>query len=224
MIIINEDALHGGEEDATSWIALSDMMTGLMAIFLALAIAIIAMQQGKRDAIVLSISQTIEKALKEQGINANVDSKTGRLIVSSDTSFEFGKSVLSQKGKDDLNVVMPIYAKAIFNELTKEQQDSIDRIVVEGHTDKVGSYSKNMTLSTERANAILSHVDMMGDFQYKEDLMKKLTAVGRGENDAKGADETPNADDRRVEIRIEFLDYKNTNDISKAILDNKEKP
>lgn len=216
-MIIYDESIQEYEEDATSWIALSDMMTGLMAIFLALAIAILAMQQGKRDAIVLSVSQTIEQSLKEKGIDVNMDKKTGRLILSSDTNFEFGQATLSQKGKNDLDVVIPVYAEAIFGKLDAEQLKSIERIVVEGHTDKVGGYAQNMTLSTQRANAILSYIDAMPAFNHKPDLLQKLTAVGRGENDAIGVDETQNPSDRKVIIRIEFFDYQKLDDISSDI-------
>lgn len=216
-MIIYDESIQEYEEDATSWIALSDMMTGLMAIFLTLAIAILAMQQGKRDAIVLSVSQTIEQSLKEKGIDVNVDKKTGRLILSSDTNFEFGQATLSQKGKNDLDVVIPVYAEAIFGKLDAEQLKSIERIVVEGHTDKVGGYAQNMTLSTQRANAILSYIDAMSAFNHKPDLLQKLTAVGRGENDAIGVDETQNPSDRKVIIRIEFFDYQKLDDISSDI-------
>lgn len=217
MIIFDDGTLDNYEEDATPWIALADMMTGLMAIFLALAVAILVMQQGKRDAIILSVSQTIEKKLKEQGVPVNVDKKTGRLILSSDTNFEFGEAILSEKGRQDLNIVMPIYAQAIFGELNETELDSIERIIVEGHTDKVGSYSKNMTLSTERANAIVSYVDSLPEFAYKQAFMHKLTAVGRGENDATGDENTPNASDRKVMIRIEFKDYHQIDKVKNTI-------
>lgn len=217
MIFFDDEGVSDYEEDATSWIALADMMTGLMAIFLALAVAILVMQQGKRDAIILSVSQTIEKKLKEQGVPVNVDKKTGRLILSSDTNFEFGEAILSEKGRQDLNIVMPIYAQAIFGELNETELDSIERIIVEGHTDKVGSYSKNMTLSTERANAIVSYVDSLPEFAYKQAFMHKLTAVGRGENDATGDENTPNASDRKVMIRIEFKDYHQIDKVKNTI-------
>lgn len=205
-MIYIEDENSEHEEDATSWIALADMMTGLMAIFLALAIAILVMQKGKRDAIILSVSQNLEKVLKEQGIDANVDKKTGRLIISDETNFESGQAILSEQGKSDYTKIIPIYAKAIF-ELPEEQQQAIDRIVIEGHTDKVGNYASNMTLSTQRANAIVSHIESMPTFNYKEQFMNKLTAVGRGENDATGTETIGNPGDRKVIIRFEFNDY-----------------
>ena len=203
MLIYDDEPLESYEEDATTWIALADMMTGLMAIFLALSIAILSMQQEKKDAIILAVSDNLKKSLEEKGIPANIDETTGRLIVSEKTNFGYGAATLKEEGKQSLDIIMPVYAKAIF-ELTPEQQSRIDRIVIEGHTDRVGSYTSNMTLSTQRANAILAHVDSMPDFSYKQVFLQKLTAVGRGENDANTADEVANPDDRNVVIRFEF--------------------
>jgi len=199
----DDEPLEDYAEDATTWIALADMMTGLMAIFLALSIAILSMQQDKKDAIILAVSDNLKRSLEEKGIPVNIDKKTGRLIVSERTNFDYGEAGLKAEGKQSLDVIMPVYAKAIF-ELSPEQQSRIDRIVVEGHTDTVGSYASNMTLSTQRANAILSYVDSMPDFAYKKPFLKKLTAVGRGKNDATTADNIANANDRSVIIRFEF--------------------
>lgn len=203
MLIYDDEPLESYEEDATTWIALADMMTGLMAIFLALSIAILSMQQEKKDAIILAVSDNLKKSLEEKGIPANIDKKTGRLIVSEKTNFGYGESSLKEEGKQNLDIIMPIYAKAIFG-LTPEQQSRIDRIVIEGHTDRVGSYTSNMALSSQRANAILAHVDSMPDFAYKQQFLQKLTAVGRGENDASTLDEVANPNDRNVVIRFEF--------------------
>ncbi|WLF84030.1 OmpA family protein [Moraxella sp. ZY210820] len=218
-MIIHEEPLQDYEEDSTTWIALSDMMTGLMAIFLALAVAILAMQKMKRDAIILKVSENLEKSLKEQGLNVNVDEKTGRLIVSDETNFESGSASLSSQGRADYTKIMPIYAKAIF-ELPEEQHNAIDRIIIEGHTDKQGGYASNMTLSTQRANAILTHVDYMPHFTYKDQLLNKLTAVGRGENDATGTEFNPNPKDRRVIIRFEFKDHQLVESVKTKIQNN----
>lgn len=204
-MLYDDEYLEEYEEDATTWIALSDMMTGLMAIFLALSISILLIKESKRDAIILTVSKSIINKLKQEGIDANIDPKTGRLMVSTDTNFDFNSADLKAQGKSDLDTIIPIYAEAIFT-LKPEQIDSIDRILIEGHTDKVGSYVSNMTLSSQRANAILTYIDSMDEFQYKDRLLNKLTAVGRGENDATGADNRENPADRKVVIRFEFKD------------------
>lgn len=46
-MIFYDNNNHQHEEDATTWIALADMMTGLMAIFLAIAMAVLALQKNQ---------------------------------------------------------------------------------------------------------------------------------------------------------------------------------
>lgn len=223
-----DDTFDEPEDESVAWIALADMMTGLMAIFLALAIAVLVMQKSKRDAIVLTLSEKLEQSLIESGVNSKIEN--GRLIVSNETNFKSGSAALSDEGRHYYATVMPIYAKAIF-ELPPEQQRVIDHIVVEGYTDKVGSYASNMTLSTARANAILTFVDSLPEFNYKAQLLHKLTASGRGESDATGSEELGNPSDRKVIIRFEFNDYTQMPLVKSSIEDgiaqtdiSKEKP
>lgn len=115
MLLYDDEPLENYEEDATTWVALADMMTGLMAIFLALSIAILSMQKDEKDAIILAVSDSLMEVLKEKGISANIDKKTGRLIVSEKTNFGYGESNLKDEGKQSLDIIMPVYAKAIFD-------------------------------------------------------------------------------------------------------------
>lgn len=193
------------EEDATTWIALADMMTGLMAIFLALSIAILIMQQSNQ----IVITRDVSSVLQEK--NIDIDHKEalkGNIVLSESISFDRGQAVLKPEGRAFLDNFIPVYAEAIF-ELSPEQLERISRLVVEGHTDITGSYSSNMALSNARALAILEYIDKgMGDFPHKQALLARMTAVGRGQNDA---NPMQNDADRRVIFRF---DFKNDFDIS----------
>lgn len=198
MLQINEQPVVEPEDEATTWIALSDLMTGLMAIFLTLSLAILVNQNAQRDEIV----QDVQQALKSSGLEIETDPRTGDMNIATDFAFESGKAVLKPEGKAVLDKLMPVFAQAVFEQLSPDQQDEITRLIVEGHTDSVGGYASNMQLSTERANAVLSYIDTgMPDFPYKAELLSKMTAVGRGENDASP---TENPADRRVLLRFDF--------------------
>lgn len=198
MLQVYEEPPIEMEDESTTWIALSDLMTGLMAIFLTLSIAILVNQHAQRDEIV----QDVQKALKNSGLEIETDPRTGDMNIATDFAFESGKAVLKPEGKAVLNQLMPIFAQTVFEQLSDEQQEQITRLIVEGHTDSVGSYAANMKLSTERANAVLSYIDLeMPDFPHKTALLAKMTAVGRGENDASPSE---NPADRRVLLRFDF--------------------
>lgn len=198
MLQMYDEPVIENEDESTTWIALSDLMTGLMAIFLTLSIAILVNQNAQRDEIV----QDVQQALKKSGLEIETDPRTRDMNIAADFAFESGKAVLKPEGKAILDQLMPVFAKAVFDELSGEQQDEITRLIVEGHTDSVGSYASNMQLSTERANAVLSYIDtQMPDFPHKAELLAKMTAVGRGENDASP---TENPADRRVLLRFDF--------------------
>ena len=206
MIYYDDEHTDGGyEEDATTWIALADMMTGLMAIFLALSIAILIMQQSNQ----IVITRGVNTALQEKKIDIDrKEALRGNIILSESISFDRGQAVLKPEGRAFLDDFIPVYAEAIF-ELRPEQLERISRLVVEGHTDVTGDYSSNMALSNARALAILAYIDQgMADFPHKEALLAKMTAVGRGENDA---NPIQNDADRRVIFRF---DFKNDFDIS----------
>lgn len=95
MIIYDDEQFDNHEEDATTWIALADMMTGLMAIFLALSIAILVMQ--KNDQIV--IIKGVTEALQNKNIDIRFNAKTGDITLAENVAFGFGQATLTQKEK-----------------------------------------------------------------------------------------------------------------------------
>jgi len=79
-----------------------------------------------------------------------------------------------------------------------QQQSDDKRIVVEGHTDSMGSDANNLTLSQARAEAVRSHLVGRG---VKSD---RITAVGKGESTPIADNKSPEgrANNRRVEIVV----------------------
>lgn len=198
MIIFDDGTLDNYEEDATPWIALADMMTGLMAIFLALAIAILVSQQHNKIVIIKDIASELKAK------NINIDQKEaekGNIVLSERVAFDVSQAILKPEGKAFLDKFAPVYAKAIF-ELEPEKLKMINRLIIEGHTDSSGIPQKNMQLSNERAMAIINYIYTMPDFKYKYHLLRKLTVSGRGANDSNKS--TVLASDRKVVFRIDF--------------------
>ena len=66
-------------------------------------------------------------------------------------TFEFGQSRLSTQADRFLEEAMPFYASAVCGSL----RDTIDSLVIQGHTDDRGSDAYNLQLSQERSLAVM---------------------------------------------------------------------
>jgi outer membrane protein OmpA-like peptidoglycan-associated protein len=198
------------ESDSATWIAMADLMTGLMAIFLVLSMIVLVNQKEenkpskikKQDQARIILIQTIKDALDKANIQAAIDPVTGDVgIINQDLLFEEGSAVLSPQGRAFLNEFVPSYSRAIFS-LSPEVYKEVVRIVVEGRTSSKGSAQSNMTLSLNRANAVTQHIYRMGRIPGYIQMIPRLTPVGRGEMQANQYFDDPN--DRVVLFRFQF--------------------
>ncbi len=125
---------------------------------------------------------------KLAALNAKMDQRGMVITLQGAVLFTSGKAVLLPIAQTKLNEVA---------EVLKQQPDS-KRIVIEGHTDSVGSDTTNLNLSQARADAVRVHLISRG---VKSD---HVTAIGRGESvpiaDNKSAE--GRANNRRVEIIV----------------------
>jgi flagellar motor protein MotB len=199
--MIDENEFSEHESESATWVALADLMTGLMAIFLVLCLVILTNQDRTRVLII----QSVEKAMKEQGIPVEIDPKTGDISIAESILFPYASAQLSPQGQYFLEQFIPVYSKVLFYDLSPEQLEQVSRIVVEGHGSRdhntSADYAKNMTLSLNRANAVVQYVNNMSVFPAKLPFLQKLTPVGRGNIDAKDYDD---ASDRKVVFKFQF--------------------
>lgn len=121
-----------------------------------------------------------------------------RVSFQAESLFGFDKSALRPEGRAALDTFASELASTQF-----------DTVMVEGHTDRLGSSAYNQRLSTQRANAVKSYLVASGKVDAG-----KVMAVGKGESmpqtqagDCKG--KAANAKliaclqpDRRVEIEV----------------------
>ncbi len=105
-------------------------------------------------------------------------------------------SVLFVTGKADLLPLAQQKLETVAEVL--KNQDPSKKIVVEGHTDSVGSDAANMDLSQRRADSVRSFLVAKG---VPSD---RITAVGKGETTPVADNKTPEgrANNRRVEIVV----------------------
>ena len=135
---------------------------------------------GMRTRIITSLSS----ALKEANITAQVDPANGSIALESDVLFEVGRYNLSERGQRFIDRFLPVYLDVLFSE---EYRNYVAEIIIEGHTDSVGSYLDNLALSQQRALAVASYVlddDYRGiSGKVKNQLRAVVTANGRSFSD-----------------------------------------
>ena len=98
-----------------------------------------------------NLLEELVKAFNDAGIVASVDESTGKVSLEASFMFETGSYELSADGKEYLDKFMNVYTSVVMKE---EYAAYISKIIVEGHTDTAGSYSTNLTLSKNRADAV----------------------------------------------------------------------
>lgn len=169
-------------------------------------------QQAKLDALVGVRSQIItalSNALSSANIKASVDSQSGAIRLESGVLFDVGQSVLKPSGMSFLDTFIPVYMNVL---LSPENQQYVSEIIVEGHTDTTGDYMTNLTLSQNRAAAVLEYILADGyskiSSEQKNQLRAIITANGRSKSnpilDANG--QVDMAASRRVEFKFRLKD------------------
>lgn len=207
----------------THWMSISDMMSGLMIIFLFISIAfMIQLQEQDREknetikqyaeikhSIYLDLSEEFKDDLSNW--DAELDEKKLSITFKEpDTLFNTGSANLNPKFQLILNDFLPRYIKVISQDKYK---DEIEEIRIEGHTSPEwngergtnNEYFKNMELSQARTRSVLEYTILMPSLQGKRDwLVKHITANGLSSS-MPILDKNNNVDDarsRRVEFRL----------------------
>lgn len=205
---------RGGKDEAEKpfWISFSDMMTALMVLFLVvMAVALLSIpkkaletEDGNRQH-QKKIAEILEKleqaATRHQGVF--VDKERGVINFGSRAQFEFGQWQLYPAQEVVLREFVPEILTLANDDVGKSV---LKRVVVEGYTDRKGTYLANLNLSLLRSQRVLcalfanSGANGLTDAQ-KEAVRRLFFVGGYSFNAVKGSDE----ESRRVEMRLEFL-------------------
>jgi outer membrane protein OmpA-like peptidoglycan-associated protein len=205
---------RGGKDEAEKpfWISFADLMTALMVLFLVvMGVALLAVtknvterekkeEQHRRD-IELILDRFEEAAKRYDGIK--VDRAHSVIDFGDRARFALGKFNLVGDQEAVLRQFVPEILTLANDKLG---QRVLKRVVVEGYTDKTGSYLSNLNLSLQRSQRVLCTMfattgpNVLTDEQ-KEGVRSLFLVGGYSFNAAKDTDE----ESRRVEMRIEFL-------------------
>jgi hypothetical protein len=203
---LSADRAAGSE---AHWIPLSDLMTGLMVMFLLIAVCYmirVEADAGRIKTVAVAYSETRDALYEDlrKGFSADLPRWNAQLI-KADLTLR-----LKPAFKDILNDFFPRYVRIL---TSPKYRDAITEIRIEGHTssDWIGgaspddAYLHNMELSQARTRSTLLYVLMLPQVRGDVDWLRRLvTANGLSSSrlilDASGKEDV--ARSRRVEFKI----------------------
>jgi outer membrane protein OmpA-like peptidoglycan-associated protein len=200
------------EPEKPFWISFADLMTASMVMFLVvMAVALLAVtkrvseqerrQIQYREDVQALLARFAQAASDYEGIRVDKD----RYVIDfgDRARFAFASSSLSSVQQAALRQFVPEILKIANSDLGVRV---LKRFVVEGYTDKTGSYLSNLNLSLQRSQRVLctmfatSGQNLLDEAQ-KIEVRDLFLVGGYSFNSAKASDEAS----RRVEMRLEFL-------------------
>ena len=136
-----------------------DLMTSLAVIFILLFAAFITQTSFEAQSELQENKEGVQAVLQDHlrrldlSLEADPRDPLTLMIVIPENllTFEFGQSRLSTQADRFLEEAMPFYASAVCGSL----RDTIDSLVIQGHTDDRGSDAYNLQLSQERSLAVM---------------------------------------------------------------------
>lgn len=214
------------EEGESYFISMTDLMVGLVLIFIIL-LAYFALNLQARTAELTGANQAraeilrdLERALEEKGLEVSIDIETGVLRLPDDVLFESGQFRLTSRGQaavqkvaDAMAAILPCYTEGASCE-GKRSPYRIDAIFVEGHTDQdqMSGGMDNYDLSVMRAantfRAIKNSnpiVDQMRNLPVDDPRSAKILSLsGYGPDRLvdDGEDLIAKARNRRIDLRF----------------------
>ncbi len=207
--------------EESHWISMSDLMAGLMMVFLFISIAYMRHAQIERDKIkeVAVTYQNTQVALYENLQqefaddlplwDAEIDQSTLEFrFKSPEVLFDVGKNSLKEEFKRILDDFFPRYLAVI-----GKFKDNISEIRIEGHTSSAWNrfvsadeaYFHNMELSQGRTRSVLEYVYLLPEVATDRSWIKsKFAAVGLSSSqlvfDAQGLEDDQRS--RRVSFKV----------------------
>lgn len=211
------------QEEGAHWVAVSDLMAGLMMVFLLVAVAymvileretekikeVALLYQQLRDELYQDLYDEFKDDLPRWGAELKADDLSLQFY-NTDVMFDVGKSSLQPEFREILSDFFPRYTRII---TLDKYRDDISEVRIEGHTSSDWTnartddeaYIKNMRLSQARTRSTLGYVLALDDVEHEKSWLKgRMTANGLSSSklvmNLSGEENSERS--RRVEFRL----------------------
>lgn len=228
------------------WVSMSDMMTGLMVIFMFISVAYmyqLQKKQAERDRILEEFRQVkvslyqelkmeFEEDFKKENWNAFLDEDLTIRFQNENVLFDYDKSDLKPEFQKILDNFFPRYFRILLKEKYKRH---IAEVRIEGHTDSKGDYMYNLWLSHARTASVLryffeSPTSPYRFFNLENRELVRFWLTATGFSWGRILDEKGNfvlvsggKEDRARSRRVEFRIVTRSDAVVKAILEQMKK-
>jgi outer membrane protein OmpA-like peptidoglycan-associated protein len=213
------DSAHSAQEE--HWIPLSDLMTGLTAMFLLISVLYmmrieIDTDRIKEVAVAYSenrdaLYEELEREFRTDLVAWHAELDREQLSIrftEPDVLFATGSSELKSDFKGILDDFFPRYMRILTSEKFRQ---SVTEVRIEGHTSSVwnqatsddDAYFRNMALSQERTRSTLSYVIGIPAVEQQSHWLKQYVTAN-GLSSSKPIVDTSGAEDRERSQRVEF--------------------
>lgn len=209
------------EAEKPFWISYADLMTALMVMFLVvMSVALLAVtkpvtdrerEETEHNRDIQLLLDRFEKVTNQDRFSGiKIDRDRHVVDFGSRAQFPFAKSTLTQEQEKLLRDFVPAILEQANDELGRRV---LKEIIVDGFTDKTGSYLSNLDLSLQRSQRVLCALlgrPLMGEKPLAPEELEQIRSLfvvgGYSFNAAKETDE----ESRRVEMRLQFLGLRET--------------
>lgn len=210
------------------WMSYADLMSAMLMVFaLLLTVVILDYREDlaeKQKVIeeVTNVKNEIIAALmeefKDSSVQIEVDAQTGAIRFPSNVLFDLNSTEIKPAGKTSLKEIVPKYFSIL---LQDRFRDEISNIIIEGHTDRQGTYLYNLNLSQQRAFSVVQEIygSDFPAFKEKELSQAYVTANGRSFNvpvNNKNGSYDPNGS-RRVEFLFRLKEDEKIKEIQELV-------
>ena len=192
-LLADQKALIGEQEDYMK--AASEELLAMRSQMQTIAVLRLSILEQIRDSMISVMGGDAAKV----SIGSN-----GNIILSEGILFDLGSSRIKGEAAPALDQLIEVFSKFLADD---ENAKYVDSIVISGHTDATGTDQTNRTLSTDRANAVLSYL-MDNDGGALDDYAQFFCAAGYGKTRPVASNDTEagRAANRRIEISIILRD------------------
>lgn len=204
------------EAEKPFWISYADLMTALMVLFLVvMAVALLAVtktvtqrereeEQQRRD--IQELLDRFEEVTRQERFKGITIDRTRNVVdFGTKAQFPLNKWSLTDEQQRLLRAFVPAILERVNDDLGKRV---LKEIVVDGFTDKTGTYLSNLNLSLQRSQRVLCALFARpgsGEQALTPEQLELVRALfvvgGYSFNATKKTDE----ESRRVEMRLQFL-------------------